>query len=155
MTGVCDKWYGKAYRLHNNGKYKKYSNMVSNKFFIGDFDFDKRRCYIGFSSSVFFVFLGVEQIKSLNTLSCVLRMPISIRKYRHQQVTSRLSASSVIVCTGTTFDASKWSIHRSISSAFSVVLVGMSFTHRLYCSAWLQFSSRDRIGSRGCNLPLM
>ena len=100
MTGVCDKWYGKAYRLHNNGKYKKYSNMVSNKFFIGDFDFDKRRCYIGFSSSVFFVFLGVEQIKSLNTLSCVLRMPISIRKYRHQQVTSRLSASSVIVYIG-------------------------------------------------------
>ena len=122
--------------------------------FIGVFNFDKRRCYIGFSSSVFFVLLGAEQIKSLNTLSCALRMPISIKKYRHQQVTSRLSASSVIVYMGTTFDASKWSTHWSILSAISVLLVGMSFTHSLYCSAWLQFSSRDRIGSRGCDLPL-
>ena len=55
---------------------------------------------------------------------------------------------------GTTFDASKWSIHRLISSDLSVLLHGMSFTHRRYCSAWLQFSFRDRIGSRGCDCPI-
>ena len=55
---------------------------------------------------------------------------------------------------GTTFDASKWSIHQLISSDLSVLLHGMSFTHRRYCSAWLQFSFRDRIGSRGCDCPI-
>ena len=109
---------------------------------------------LDFPLPVFHALLGAEQIKSLNTLSRLFRMPISTKKYRHQQVTSRLSASSVTVCIGTTFDASKWSIHRNISSALSVLLVGMSFTHRLYCSAWLQLSSRDRIGSRGCDCPL-
>ena len=85
--------------------------MVSNGFFHWCFliltcvdvtlEASTLHCYIGFSSSVSFVFLGAEQIRSLNTRSCALRMPISIKKYCQQQVASRLFASRFIVYCGT------------------------------------------------------
>ena len=87
-----------------------------------------------------------EHLRSMNTLSRSSSTPSSTKKSRHQQVTSRLLTSRVTVWIGTSLATSKWSI-------LSDLLVGMSLIHRRYCSAWLHPSYKDRIGSRGCNLP--
>jgi len=55
---------------------------------------------------------------------------------------------------GICLDNSKCVIHLSSLGSISVPLVGSSLTHLLYCSAAVQTSFKERIGSRSCDSPL-